>query len=164
MRLEDITIRHELRPGDLGYVIHRASKIAEQENNYGVEFEAYVAGGLLEFYKNYDAKKDYIWVCEHDRRIIGFLLLVHRENNAAQLKNFYLEPEFRGVGLGKKLMNQFVSVLKERRYTSSYLWTTNEQQTAVALYERLGYVLTEEKESSAFGRPAVEQKFELRLK
>ena len=163
MMLEDITIRHVLRPGDLGYVIYRASKIAEQENNYGVGFETYVAGGLLQFYENYDPNKDYVWVCEHDGRIIGFLLLVHRENNAAQLKNFYLEPEFRGIGLGKKLMNQFMSVLKENGYASSYLWTTNEQQTAAMLYKRHGYVLTEEKESGAFGKPVIEQKFELRL-
>ena len=81
--LEDITIRHDLRPGDLGYVIYRASKLANHENNYGVAFEAYVAGGLLQFYENYDPNKDCVWVCEHDGRIIGFLLLVHRENNAA---------------------------------------------------------------------------------
>lgn len=163
MMLEDITIRHDLRPGDLGYVIYRASKLAEHENNYGVPFEAYVAGGLLEFYKNYDPKKDYIWACEHDGRIVGFLLLVHRENNTAQLKNFYLEPECRGIGLGKKLMEQFISVLKDKGYTSSYLWTTDEQQTALSLYKRHGYVLVEEKESDAFGRPVVEQRFELRL-
>lgn len=161
--LEDITIRHDLRPGDLGYVVYRVGKLADRENSYGVSFEAYVAGGLVEFYKNYDANRDYVWVCEHDERIVGFLLLVHRENNAAQLKNFYLEPEFRGIGLGKKLMEQFISVLKTNGYTSSYLWTTNEQQTAVALYERHGYVLTEEKQSGSFGRPVVERKYELRL-
>jgi len=163
MTIDDIKIRHDLRPGDMGYVIHRVGKLVDQENNYGVLFEAYVAGGLVEFYQNYDPKKDRVWVCEHDGRIVGFLLLVHRENNAAQLKNFYLEPEFRGIGLGKKLMNQFISVLKANGYTSSYLWTTNEQGTATALYIRHGYVLTEEKQSGAFGRPVVEQKFELRL-
>lgn len=145
------------------YVIYRASKLANHENNYGVAFEAYVAGGLLQFYENHDPNKDCVWVCEHDGRIIGFLLLVHRKNNAAQLKNFYIEPEFRGIGLGKKLMKQFITVLKENGYAFSYLWTTNEQQTAAALYKRHGYVLTEEKESAAFGRQVVEQKFELRL-
>jgi len=161
--LEDITIRHDLRPGDLGYVIHRVGKLVDQENNYGVSFEAYVASGLVDFYQNYDPKKDRVWVCEHNGRIVGFLLLVHRENNAAQLKNFYLEPEYRGIGLGKKLMNQFISVLKDNRYASSYLWTTNEQLTATALYVRHGYALVEERESGAYGRPVVEQKFELRL-
>ena len=163
MTLEDINIRHDLRPGDLGYVIYRASKLAERENNYGVPFEAYVAGGLVQFYENYDPSRDHVWVCEHDSRIIGFLLLVHRENNTAQLKNFYLEPEYRGIGLGKKLMLQFISLLKENGYSSSYLWTTDEQQTATALYKRHGYVLAEEKQSVAFGRPVVEQKFVLRL-
>jgi len=80
-------------------------------------------------------------------------MVVHRENNAAQLKNFYIEPEFRGIGLSKKLMQQFISVLKEKGDASSYLWTTNVLQTAATRYERQGYVLTEEKESGAIGKP-----------
>jgi len=164
MKLEEITIRHDLRPGDLGYVIYRHGKLYGDENNYGVRFEAYVAGGLQEFYENYDPDKDRVWVCEHGGRMIGFLLLMHRENNAAQLRYFYLEPEYRGIGLGKKLMQQFISVLKEKGYSSSYLWTTHEQQAAASLYKRHGYVLTKEKESVEFGKPLLEQKFELKLK
>src|SRR5688572_4497064 len=143
---------------------YRHGKLYGDENNYGVRFEAYVAGGLQEFYENYDPNKDRVWICEHDGRMIGFLLLMHRENNAAQLRYFYLEPEYRGIGLGKKLMQQFISLLKEKGYSSSYLWTTHEQQAAAALYSRHGYVLTEEKESLAFGKPLIEQKFELMLK
>jgi len=164
MNLDDITIRNDLRPGDLGYVIYRHGKLYGAENNYGVSFEAYVAGGLQEFYENYNPDQDRVWICEHNNRMIGFLLLMHRENNAAQLRYFYLEPEYRGIGLGKKLMQQFMTFLKEKAYSSSYLWTTHEQLSAAALYKRHGYELTEEKQSTTFGKPLREQKFELRLR
>ena len=159
--IENISIRTELKSGDLGYVIYRHGKLYNDENSYGLSFEAYVAKGLAEFYHSYDSEKDCIWVCEDVDKIVGFLLLMHRNNDSAQLRYFYLEPEYRGIGLGNKLMQLFMDFLKEKGYKSAYLWTTNEQTTATKLYERYGFKLTEEKESDDFGKPLIEQRFDL---
>src|SRR6187401_2113556 len=102
-RLDSITIRTALKPGDLGYAIHRHGKLYDEEYNYGISFEMYVAVGMNEFYKKYNQELDSIWICEHNEKNIVFLLLMHREINAAQLRYFYLEPEYRGIGLGKKM-------------------------------------------------------------
>jgi GNAT superfamily N-acetyltransferase len=159
--LEEISIRNELCPGDLGFVIYRHGKLYGQEYGYGVSFEAYVGAGLFEFYKNYDASVDRVWICEHRDKIVGFVLLMHRENNSAQLRYFYLEPEYRGIGLGKKLMALYMDFLGSRGYTSSYLWTTHELHAAASLYMRYGFKLTEEKESSTFGKALKEQRYDL---
>src|SRR5688572_19787367 len=90
--LDDINIRTELKPGDLGYVMHRHGKLYSEEYGYGIGFETYVGFGLYEFYKNYDPSFDRVWIPEHNNTIIGFLLLMHRENKAAQLRYFYIEP------------------------------------------------------------------------
>ena len=159
--IDDITIRTTLQPGDLGYVIYRHGKLYQEEYAYGVWFEAYVAGGLFEFYKSYSPEKDRVWVCEHKNHIVGFLLLMHRENNAAQLRYFYLEPAYRGIGLGKKLMSLYMDFLGTCGYSSSFLWTTHELDTAASLYKRHGFHLAEEKESTAFGKVLKEQRYEL---
>jgi peptidyl-dipeptidase Dcp len=161
--LDNISIRTELKPGDLGYVIHRHGKLYDEEYDYGVSFEMYVALGMHEFYKKYNPELDNVWICEHEEKIIGFLLLMNRENNAAQLRYFYLEPEYRGIGLGKKLMEHYMKFLKDKGYHSAYLWTTHEQQTAAALYKRHGFTLTEEKQSTAFGKPLKEQRYDLKV-
>jgi len=158
---EEISIRTTLQPGDLGYVIYRHGKIYGDEYGYGVSFESYVAGGLAEFYKNYDPSKDKVWIAEHNGVIVGFLLLMHREGNAAQLRYFYLEADYRGIGLGKKLMGLYMDFLRACNYKSSYLWTTNELPTAASLYKRAGFKLTEEKESTAFGKELKEQRYDL---
>jgi peptidyl-dipeptidase Dcp len=116
--IENITIRTDLKPGDLGYVIYRHGKLYGEEYNYGISFETYVGAGMYEFYKNYDPELDRAWICEHDNKIIGFVLLMHRENNTAQLRYFYLEPEYRGIGLGKKLMTLYMNFLREKGYHS----------------------------------------------
>ncbi|HLK27955.1 MAG TPA: GNAT family N-acetyltransferase [Puia sp.] len=159
--LSNIQIRTELKPGDLGYVIYRHGKLYGEEYNYGISFETYVGAGLYEFYKNYNPEMDRVWICEHDDKMIGFLLLMHRENNAAQLRYFYIDPEYRGIGLGKKLLQLYMDFLKEKSYQSSYLWTTNELHSAASLYKRFGFKLTEEKQSTAFGKSLKEQRYDL---
>jgi len=159
--INDITIRTELQPGDLGYIIYRHGKLYSEEYGYGISFEAYVAAGLFEFYKSYNPERDRIWICEHRNNIIGFLLLMHRENKTAQLRYFYLEAEYRGIGLGKKLMSLYMEFFRTCGYSSSYLWTTHELDAASSLYQSHGFQITEEKESTEFGKALREQRYDL---
>lgn len=160
--LSKISIRTDLQPGDIGYVTYMHGRLYKQEYDYGVSFEAYVAKGLHEFYENYDPKRSRVWVCEDQGKIIGFVLLMDR-GDAAQLRYFILEPEYRGIGLGKKLMTLYMDFLKVCNYRSSYLWTTHELKAAASLYLRHGFKLSEQKESTAFGKPLREQKYELAI-
>jgi GNAT superfamily N-acetyltransferase len=157
---EDITIRTELKPGDIGYIIYLHGLLYAEEYQYGISFESYVAAGFHEFYQQYDPARDRVWICEHGKEIIGFLLLMHR-GEKAQLRYFLLVPAYRGLGLGKKLMELYMDFYHQCGYTSSYLWTTNELPAAASLYMRKGFRLVEEKVSTAFGKPLKEQKYEL---
>lgn len=160
--LDDISIRTELRPGDIGYVTYMHGALYHREYNYGLQFESYVAKGLCEFFEKYNPERNRIWACEHHDRVIGFLLLMDR-GEAAQLRYFLIEPEYRGIGLGSKLMSLYMDFLRQCGYTQSYLWTTHELSSAAFLYKRHGFTLTEEKESTAFGKPLREQRYHLVL-
>jgi ribosomal protein S18 acetylase RimI-like enzyme len=161
MQLSDLTIRTALKPGDIGYITYRHGTIYSNEFNYGLEFESYIAQGLHEFFSQYDPNKDRAWLAEYEGRIVGSILLMHRPGNAAQLRYFLIEPEFRGFGLGKKLMDLAMDFYRKKGYTSAFLWTTHEQEGAIALYKRYGFKLTEEKPSTAFGKALIEQRFDL---
>ena len=160
--LDEISIRTELQPGDLGYLTYLHGALYTKEYNYGIQFESYVAKGLCEFYEMYNPQKSRVWVCEHNDRMIGFLLLMDR-GEAAQLRYFLIEPEYRGIGLGSKLMDLYMEFLHECGYQRSYLWTTHELTTAANLYKRFGCQLTEEIESTSFGKPLREQRYDLSL-
>lgn len=158
----DIAIRTELRPGDIGGILAMHGRLYYAEYGYTGPFEMYVAQSLAEFVQLYNPARNRIWVCEHAGRMIGTLVLLDR-GEAAQLRYFLLESEYRGFGLGTKLMDSFMEFLKECGYSSSYLWTTEQQLTAAKLYKRYGYQLTEEKASTAFGVPLTEQRYDLVL-
>jgi len=168
IHLDNITCRNELRPGDLGYIAYLHGQIYARECGYGLGFDAYVLEGLQEFAHQYDPGRDKVWICEHDNNIIGFLLGFHRSDsvhrsNSLQLRYFILLPEYRGLGLGKKLMLEFLAFMKQKNYTTAYLWTTNEQHAATSLYTRHGFRLIEEKISSSFDKQLIEKRYELKL-
>lgn len=158
--LQDITIRTTLQPGDIGFVIYLHGIVYGNEYNYGIPCEVYIAEGLCEFYHHYDTKRDRVWVAEHNGKIVGFILLMHRDIKTAQLRYFIIDPAYRGIGLGKKLMSLYMEFLVKSGYTSSYLWTTSDLPAAAGLYKRNGFTLTEEKFSDAFDKPILEQRYD----
>jgi GNAT superfamily N-acetyltransferase len=153
-----ITMREQLRPGDLGEVVRLHGAVYSQEQGHGIAFEAYVAAGLAEFCHHYDERLDHLWLCEHEGSLVGMLFLMHRDH-AAQLRYFLVLPEYRGRGLGKALMSRFMAALSACGYREAFLWTTNELPAAASLYCRHGFVLTEEVPSERFGKPLIEQKY-----
>jgi GNAT superfamily N-acetyltransferase len=161
IQLDEIRIRTDLRPGDIGYVTFMHGLVYKQEYDYNIDCEIYIARGFCEFYENYDPRRDCVWVAEHKDKVVGFLLLMHREGNAAQLRYFILDPAYRGIGLGQKLTSLYMDSLRERGYKTSYLWTISELSAAAHIYKKMGFVLTEEKDSTVFGRPMKEQRYDL---
>lgn len=159
--LSDIQIRNTLLPGDLGYIAYLHGDLYAKECGYGLNFETYVLDGLKDFGREYDVEKDKIWICEHNGRMIGCLVAQHR-GGQVQLRYFIFLPEYRGIGLGKYLMQEFVNFMQEKGFTHAYLWTTDEQHAAIALYTRFGFQLTEEKPASgSFGKPILERRYDL---
>lgn len=157
----DISIRTELRPGDLSNIIYQQTLLYQEEHNFGFEFEMYALAGMHEFCKNYNLEKDRIWICEHNDKIIGSILVMHRENNSSQLRFFYVDKDYRGIGLGKKLMQLCVDFIKEKNYKLSYLWTFEGLDSAISLYTKNGFTLTEQIKTQTFGKVVNEQRFDL---
>lgn len=158
--LKDIRIRNTLQPGDIGYLTYLHGKLYSDEYGFNLFFESFVAESFSEFYSNHNPQKDRVWICEDNGKIIGSLFLVDR-NEAAQLRYFLLQKEYRGIGLGKLLMENYMKAFRNGSYTSSYLWTVDILDSAASLYQRYGFKLSEEYDSMRFGISLKEQKYEL---
>ncbi len=158
-----VTIRTTLLPGDLEKVIALHRTVYAEEYGYGTGFETHVIEGIHEFNEQYDVQRDRVWVCEAAGEIVGFLLLMHRGAETAQLRYFILDPAYRGKGIGGQLMVLFKAFMKEAGYTHAYLWTTSELRAAASLYGKHGFRLTEEKATSSFGKGVMEQRYDMFL-
>lgn len=155
------TIRNTLLPGDLGQVAALHGHIYSSENGFGIGFEVYVMKSLVEFYEQYDEEKDKVWVVESNGIMIGFLLLMHRPENKAQLRYFVIQKSFRGIGLGKKLMKEWMDFYYSKGYKGAYLYTTLGLDRAVGLYEKAGFKKVYEADTHNFGVKLTEVYYEL---
>lgn len=159
--MHDIVIRHELKAGDLGQVAALHGRIYSEEHGFEMGFEAYVMESLVEFYRRYDPDRDRVWVVECAGKMVGFLLLMHREDEQAQLRYFILEKDFRGMGIGKQLMQDWMDFYHAKGYQGAFLYTTTGLDPAVSLYERFGFRKISQVKSQNFGLPLLEIRYQL---
>jgi ribosomal protein S18 acetylase RimI-like enzyme len=161
--LSDIGIRRHLLPGDLGAVVRLHGKFYYEEFGFGLGFERYVAETFSDFVKHFKSGLDQVWLAEQRDEPVGFISLVHRSPELAQLRYFVVDPAVRGMGLGKLL---FLSCLEHGRqagYRSVYLWTSDKLTQAASMYRKAGFELVFEESSDSFGVPLRDQKYELTL-
>ena len=154
--LNQITIRTDIRPGDIGYITYLHGVLYNREYSYNYHFERYVAISFSEFMENYEPGKDRLWIVEDENTIVGSILIIGRSGNVAQLRYFILHPDYRGMGLGKRMMQLAMDFCRSAGYGSVYLWTASELDTAAHLYQRFGFKKTKQVISNHWGKEVVE--------
>jgi GNAT superfamily N-acetyltransferase len=157
-----ITLRHDLRPGDLGAVVALHGKIYAREYGFDATFEAYVAGPLAEFV-HANRPRDRLWLAETDGELVGCIAIVGVSDKVAQLRWYLVSPATRGQGLGSRLLNEAIAFCRQNGYDSIFLWTVSALETAAHLYRKVGFVKVEEKPAVQWGIEVVEEKYALDL-
>lgn len=158
-----ITIRHQIKSGDIGYVLYLHGLLCGEEYGLDHTFEADVAASLAEFYSSFNPRRDRLWLAEKNGQILGSIAIVGRSKSEAQLRWYLIHPSSRGLGLGKTLLDEAIKFCRGCNYQTIYLWTFDELIKALALYKRAGFELAEEKLHSVWGRNLREQRYLLKL-
>lgn len=159
---DDIFVRNELRAGDLGRIIALHGECYAALPGFGLTFEAYVARTVAEYILDAGAKGR-IWIAERDGRLVGCTAIVLRDENRGQLRWVLVDQSARGLGLGKRLVNNALQFCRENGCKEVFLETTDGLPESQALYDALGFeIVSHESEILWDGvRPLIHMKLEL---
>ena len=156
-------ILRDPRPGDFGWIIHKQSRLYVEEYGWNGEFETMVGEILVAFAKNFDPKRERCWVAERNREVIGSIFLVKQSDTVAKLRMLYVDAAARGLGLGKRLVEDCVAQARAFGYKKMTLWTNDILQAARRIYVEQGFQLVKEERHHSFGKDLVGQFWELDL-
>ncbi len=171
---EPYTLRPH-RAGDIGWVVSRHGALYTSEYGWDMRFEALVAHIAADFIDRFDAQREACWIAERgDAQAgerIGSIFLVQARDEAtqapidgtAQLRMLLIEPSARGLGLGKRLVDECTRFARQVGYRKIMLWTNANLFAARGIYAKAGYVLTHTEQHHSFGHDLVGEIWELAL-
>jgi len=151
------------RAGELGWVIHRQGLLYNQEYGWDETFEALVAGIVADFARTFDPRRERAWIAERDREVVGSVFCVKKTASVARLRMLYVEPAARGLGIGKRLVEECVGFARRAGYRRMTLWTNDVLHAARGIYERTGFRLVDEEAHHSYGHDLVAQTWEMDL-
>jgi GNAT superfamily N-acetyltransferase len=158
---------HGFQPGLIGEITRAHALYYGAAWSFPLAFEAKVARELSAFAERFDSTRDAIIHAARGATFLGAVAVDGSDPaltaGQAHLRWFIVTDGARGDGLGGRLFGAATDALRRLGHRSCYLTTFAGLDAAHRLYDRAGFVLTDEREGATWGRVMREQRFDLVL-
>jgi DNA-binding MarR family transcriptional regulator/GNAT superfamily N-acetyltransferase len=139
------------RTGDMGWVTQCHGILYAEEYGLDQRFEALVAEITAKFLREFDPAREHCWIAEQDGAPIGSVFLVHQTDVTARLRLLIVDPKARGLGVGRRLVDECIRFARQVGYREITLWTHSILTAARRIYAARGFKLIETEEHDDFG-------------
>jgi DNA-binding MarR family transcriptional regulator/N-acetylglutamate synthase-like GNAT family acetyltransferase len=154
----------EHQPGDLGWVVHRQALLYAEEYGWDGTYEALAAEIAAQFVKHYDPKREHCWIAERDGARVGAVLVAKASDEIAKLRLLHVEAEARGLGIGRRLVEECVRFSRRAGYQKLTLWTQSILHAARDIYKQAGFEMVRSEQHHSFGKDLTAETWELDLR
>lgn len=94
---------------------------------------------MATFPSQYSPPGGCLLVAEYNNKIVGCVGLRDQRNGICEMKRMYVQPDYRGKGLGKALAEAVINEARSMGYTHMRLDTIHSMESAISLYISLGF-------------------------
>lgn len=149
--------------GDFGWVVQANSSIHAQENGWNEKYEALVAKTVADYLNNFNPQKECCWIAEKDGENVGAAFLVKKTDTTAQIRLLFVEQKARGLGIGKRLVQECTRFARKAGFKKITLWSSSSFIVAKHIFEKEGYKLIKSESENLFGKDILSETWELKL-
>jgi DNA-binding MarR family transcriptional regulator/N-acetylglutamate synthase-like GNAT family acetyltransferase len=151
------------QPGDMGWIVHRQAILYADEYGWDGTYEALAAEIVAQFIKNYDPKCERAWVAEKDGERVGAVFVAKGSDQIVRLRLLHVERQARGLGIGKRLVEECIRFARQVGYQKMTLWTQSILNAARHIYKNAGFQVVHEEKHHSFGKDLTAETWELNL-
>jgi DNA-binding MarR family transcriptional regulator/N-acetylglutamate synthase-like GNAT family acetyltransferase len=152
------------RVGDMGWIIWRHAALYAEEYGWDERFEALVARICADFLDDHDPACERCWIAEREGERLGCIALVKSgEEGVAKLRILLVEPAARGLGLGRRLVEECIAFARATGYREVVLFTQSNLTAARAIYAKAGFQLESADAGQTFAPGLAGETWRLRL-
>ena len=158
----EVTLRTH-RPGDMGWVVQQHGALYAREFGWDISFEGLCAEIAAQFLKNFDPARERCWIAEIDGQQVGSVFLVKHTDEVAKIRLLLIDPAGRGLGIGKRLVDECIAFARSCGYRKITLWTQSMLLAARGIYQKAGFVHVATEPHHSFGHDLIGDTWELTL-
>lgn len=151
------------KPGDFGWVVARHAELYLAEYGWGEPFEGLCAQIVADYANKNDPARERCWIAERHGEPVGSIFLVRDSDDVARIRLLLVDPKGRGLGIGKRLVDECVTFARAAGYKQVTLWTHSVLTAARHIYEQAGFTLTASEPRHTWGQDVVAEFWDLRL-
>src|SRR3546814_18632252 len=104
-------------------IVHRQAVLYAAEYGWDESFEALAAEIVAAFLKTFDPQRAHCWIAERDGGVVGSVFLVRETDASAKLRMLYVQQSARGLGLGRRLVEECDLFARRAPHRKSTPWT-----------------------------------------
>lgn len=159
---DDIVLRAPA-PGDMSWLQYREMVALAPLYGWDQKYESHIAQVAAYFLGRLDSKVDRFWVAARGEELLGSVGLMRESEEVGRLRLLYVEPQARGLGLGRRLVSTCLDFARESGCKEVVLWTVDVLETARRIYAESGFVLEHSEITHDLGAPCMDESWRLVL-
>ncbi len=150
------------RAGDYGWALERHEILIPAQFGWNARHAADIAEILAAFIRSEDARERF-WIAERkpDGARLGCVGLARPGEREGRLRVLWVEPDARGSGLGRRLVDACLEEARAQGCREVVLWTMDVLHAARRIYADVGFVKTAEAPHADYGVPLMSETWRL---